>query len=263
MEKRAIKTWEYKHNGYKRRVRLYKDGVELYYQIYVGKTEQNLLSFQDCLNRYYPIGYRTDIDTEVMNIVAERMMNLEVLNEQEMKFYQFWKHIDCSKIPTQIFKSSYEKSHIKISPTGVHVKIHRNNYDPSYGEDSLDSIFFYGPEIPIMSLEDRIKLRQTLFDAIDDKADLAVTDGFPLFDFSKLPSEQKEYIIGDRYEGESITLSPRGCLFKSDWSRWEGGSHAVGLEEVWRHRAKNMSEGRFQAAYKEIYAFMEEAIIKE
>ena len=52
MEKRVIKTWEYKFNGYTRRIRLFEDGVEHYYEIYPGKKEEYMDSFRDSLNRF-------------------------------------------------------------------------------------------------------------------------------------------------------------------------------------------------------------------
>ena len=261
MEKRVIKTWEYKFNGYARRVRLLEDGVEHYYEIFPGRKEEYLASFQDSLNRYYPIGYTTEIDTEVMCLVAQRITNAEKLNEKEKKFYSFWKYIDCSKIPTKTFKSSYDKSIIKISPEGVKVQFQPNNSDPVYGDDCLDSLFFYGPEIPAVSLEDRVELQKIFLNAIHDKAELSEKDAFPLFDFSKIISFHKEFSSEEERSGESIQLSQRGLILLSSWDRWDGGSTAISLEKAWRDKEKNLKEGIFKEAYIEIYKIMKESII--
>jgi hypothetical protein len=240
---------------------LLEEGVEHYYEIFPGRKEEYLASFQDSLNRYYPIGYTTEIDTEVMCLLAQRITNAEKLNEKEKKFYSFWKYIDCSKIPTKTFKSSYDKSIIKISPEGVKVQFQPNNRDPVYGDDCLDSLFFYGPEIPAVSLEDRVQLQKIILNAIHDKAELSEKDAFPLFDFSKLISFHKEFSSVEDRSGESIQLSQRGLILLSSWDRWDGGSTALSLEKAWRDKEKNLKEGIFKEAYIEIYKIMKESII--
>ena len=263
MEKRVIKTWEYKFNGYTRRVRLLEEGVEHYYEIVPGRKEEYLASFRDSLNRYYPIGYMTEIDTEAMCLVAKIIPNTEELNEYEKKFYSFWKYINCSKIPTKTFKSSYDKSIIKISSEGVKVQFQPNNSDPVYGDDCLDSLFFFGPEIPAVSLEDRIEIQKIILNAIDDRALLSDKDAFPLFDFNKLTYFQKEFTSSEERSGESIQLSPRGVILLSSWDRWDGGSSAISLEKAWRDREKNTKEGKFKDAYIEIYNIIKDSIIKK
>jgi hypothetical protein len=194
-----------------------------------------------------------------MSLVAKRITNPEELNEQEKKFYSFWKYLDTSKIPKKTFKSTHDKSRIMISPAGV--QFQANNSDPVYGDDSLDSIFFFGAEIPAISLEDRIELQKIFFNAMHDIAGLSYREAFPIFDYSKLTNFTKEISSLEDRSGESIHLSQRGCIILSSWDRWEGGNSSISLEKAWRDKEKNTSEGIFKEAYIEIYNIMKQAII--
>ena len=57
--------------GYTHKIRLLEEEVEHYYEIVPGEKRKELfVSFRDSLNRYYPIGYMTEIDTEAMCLVC-------------------------------------------------------------------------------------------------------------------------------------------------------------------------------------------------
>ena len=141
------------------------------------------------------------------------------------------------------------------------VQFQPNNRDPVYGDDCLDSIFFYGPEIPSVSIEDRVELQKIILNAIHDKAELSEKDAFPLFDFNKLTAFHKEFSSEEERSGESIQLSTRGCIILTSWDRWDGGSSPISLEKAWRDKEKNTREGIFKEAYIEIYKIMKESII--
>ena len=70
--------------------------------------------------------------------------NTEELNEYEKKKILFSGNtLIAQRFQTKTFKSSYDKKYYKISSEGLRFNFNPNNSDPVYGDDCLDSLFFF------------------------------------------------------------------------------------------------------------------------
>ncbi len=92
-------------------------------------------------------------------------------------------------------KHSYNKSKFGFAEGWINY----NNKVRLFSWQALDPFFFYEPYLYGTSLEDRIKIKQEIFDNLGDtKNKLTLNDGFVLFDYNKIKEVEFKKINGQK-----------------------------------------------------------------
>ena len=219
-------------------------------------------------NRKGPIGILTKIDTEIMQSAISLIHPTELKDKRANKVFQFWKHLDTTKIKDQIFGlPNYKNLSLHLSSSGaLEIHLYQKEDEYIYNQIPLDILFFDGPIQVSLSLEDRISIRKHILKAIHADSGLTLKDAFPLFDYSKL--ESKEWKVekqnSELQEEEIVSLSKNGTIWRGIWEFWEGRiGENLTVEHIWKNKSKFRPKKHFRDAYKEIYAQLQEAIIEE
>lgn len=270
MEK-PIKTWEYlDYAKTPSRLEYHADKL-LRFDNALYKNNPKSYSIKEFLSYPYCLTNHSKESTILKYLVKNHTFNHSQFNEKDDKHWRFWKYLDLSKLPTLTCFPSPKynfQTLIELSPEGLREgyfkfistenpkeKIFNNNR-------RFDNFFFDGPQIAGLLLEDRIKMRQAIFDALDPAAGLSLKDAFPLFDYNKIPIDKWEHSSDGGLSGEYLELSS-DHITSGGWSNVrDGGSSDVSLEEFWTRRM-HPNNGKFKAAYAKIFDFLENAIIKE
>jgi hypothetical protein len=260
----AIKTWEYVDSSDR------TDKVE-YYDGYLVKTfgfetpRSNKITVNRMLDHYSCL-----TNSIVEPLIIKDLINLGAFNpakftEKEAKHWQFWKYLEASllkEFSCEAISPIKSKTFLELSP--AHLKnCYSNSFKKQYSNSNrLDNLFFYGPELVGMQLEDRKQIRQIVYKALSPEANFSLEDTFPLFDYSKIESMRWEKTSPDKFSGDYIELhSDR--LTIGGWSNpRDGGAYDASIERVWSERF-TASFSKFEEAYQQIYQVLENAIIKD
>ena len=101
-----------------------------------------------------------------------------------------------------------------------------------------------------------------MLNALSSQSGLTRSDIFPLFDYTKLPFRRYEHSEDDNDSGTYWILE-NSYITVGGWSRQgrDGGANLYSIETAWPH-LRGLS-GSFEQHREEIYAILENAIIKE
>ena len=207
-----------------------------------------------------------EIETEVTRLILDCIDPLE-LSEDEERHYRFWSHLDYRTLPVQqkylCLKPypDWNDVYMELTPSGVrYVEMKHQDTQIVNSTQRLDHLFFQGPEQPL-ALEARRDVKRILIEALQADANLTLADGFPLFDYSKIPVRRYEY-SDDGNTGLLWNLEGNH-IFIGGWSRQgrDGGGHRITIEKSWPKLYE--LPGRFEQHKSEIISILENAIIEE
>lgn len=273
MEKQPIKTWSYIDTDHKL-AQISFDGEDLINQRYYLTTPQvcsprKMLSLEGCLT-----DYKTDCAV-LKYLVNSYKYDPIQFNEKDEKHWRFWRYLYLSKLPTLTLlatpKYSLHEPFLELSTEGLRGgafkrtfgkenEVPKKVYDQNY---RLDYLFFHGPKLPSLLLEDRKLLRQSILDALNPDAGFTLKDAFPLFDYSKIEYKKWEFLATNSSAGESIELSPKGYFTIARWDNpRDGGEMDYSIEEIWTKRPHFVGEYN-KEANEWIGKTLENALIKE
>lgn len=264
MEQAPIQIWEYKDYSDKPASTEYC-GAIINNLRYYGK---NTYPTKAALVQAYPLTNYI-IETFMMKYLVENHpFDHNSFNEKEARNWRFWKYLDLSKIPKLTILPTPIYNHqtiFELSSEGA-----RGGYIDSYNPGNkhkfnndyrLDNLFFDGPALYSMLLEDRKKLRQAIFNALDPAAGFSLKDAFPLFDYTKISTQKWEYTNENNISGEFVVLhSDRFEIGGWDNPR-DAGSSNYSIENIWAKRP-NFVDTSF-GANDFIEKTLSAAIIKE
>lgn len=208
-----------------------------------------------------------EIEAEVTSVILDYIDPLE-LTEEEKRHYRFWSHLDEHALPVQqkyaCLKtySHWNDIHIELTPSGARYTATKNQ-DTQIVQSTqrLDHLFFFGPTQPL-PLESRRAIKKILIDAVHADSNLTLADGFPLFDYSKIPVKLYNYEDENGKSGAFWNLSGNH-IFIGGWSRQgrDGGGHVVSIEKVWA--TQDGLYGHFEQYKSEIRTILESARLEE
>tara|TARA_Y100001954_G_C15703395_1_gene549037 strand:+ start:118 stop:897 length:780 start_codon:yes stop_codon:yes gene_type:complete len=208
-----------------------------------------------------------EIEAEVMRLILDYIDPLE-LSEDEERHYRFWSHLDYRTLPVQqkylsLKPYSYWNDiYMELTPSGVrYVEMKHQDIQTVKSTQRLDHLFFQGADQPL-PLESRRELKKTLVEALHPDANLTLTDGFPLFDYSKIPVQRYDCSDDNGMTGTFWNLESTH-IFIGGWSRQgrDGGGHRISIEKAWQ-KLDGLS-GSFEQYRAEITTILKNAIIEE
>lgn len=259
-----IKTWEYPSTPTQ------TDKVD-YFEGYLLKTfgfktpRSNEISINRMLNYHHCLTNSILEPQIIADLIRLNAFKTAKFTEEEEKHWRFWKCLDSSQLTAlycEAISPSKSKTFLELSP--AHLKngfcnASRKQYS---NNNRLDNLFFYGPKLVGMQLEDRQKIRQIVCNALPTEAKFSLKDAFPLFDYSKIEPMRWEKTAPDKSSGEYLELHA-DRLTIGGWSGpRDGGSYDVSLERIWWQLVTSSTSG-FKGAYESIYAQLKKAIIKD
>lgn len=266
--KQAPKIWEYADYAHQP-ARIEYNGEKLLSYTKFNKdtpryyTPQEFLCYPYCLTNHFKE------NTIAKYLINNHAFDLSKMSEKENKHWRFWKYLDLSKLPNLIFHPTPKynfQTFLEISSEGLRTGYYKfvsqeNPQEKFYNENKrLDTLFFHGPTIPGLLLEDRKRIREIFIEALGNESGFSLKDAFPLFDYSKIPTEKWEYSNDGGFSGECLELYPDRVYF-GGWSNpRDGGGSDSSIEEVWNLRTHKNSDN-FKAAYEKIYQILENVII--
>jgi len=262
-----IKTWEYAGSTDRTDKVEYYDGYLLkYFGFETPRSSEvsinKILDYYGCLTNSM---VEPKIISDLIQLAA---FDTTKFTETEEKHWRFWKYLDNNKL-TELYcetiSSIQHKTFLELS--SGHLKNGFYNLStPKYSNNyRLDNLFFYGPKLVGMQLEDRRKIRQIIYNAIAPKAGFSLEDAFPLFDYSKIETMRWEKASPNHFSGDYVELHPNRLTI-GGWSNpRDGGAYDTSIERVWSERftSSTSSSFKFKEAYKKIYKVLENAIIKD
>lgn len=214
----------------------------------------------------YPL---TDYITECLvlkYLVENHLFEQDKLHEKAARNWRFWKYLDLSKLPSFRYFPNPNYNHrtvLELSPLGIRGGYYKYNSEEIVFNNNyrLDNVFFDGPALNSMFLEDRKKLRQAIFDALDPTAGFSLKDAFPLFDYTKIATQEWKYTNENGFSGEFVVLHPDRFEIGGWDNPRDAGSSNYSIENIWAKRP-NFVDASF-GANDFIEKTLSAAIIKE
>ncbi len=251
---KIIKSWKYS-NYDNHIINLYKDRVEdLSTKRPRGrKISKRVFTIQEFFECKY-IYSTLEISYEIFKLITENKLLDENYIENNKK-YQFWNAIDNKGIKKREIKT--RMFDLLIDQSGIFFEMVGENQ----AYQKLDDFFFFGPNLPGFSLEDRVKIKEEIFNSLDkSKHNLTLDDGFVLFDYSKITPITFKY--GDVYSGVIIEVFQDG-LSIGGWSNpRDGGASNNSFEALWHNRLDSKIEPIFKNDVIKIRKMLKAAIIE-
>lgn len=226
-----IKKWHYQEANKTYDIRL--EGDKLYVGQRYGEREMTIQGF---FARQYSTGDDLAVDSEIRQYLVQHFDTPQYWDTQTYRKWQFWKAIDLDKIEGFELDIT-EKEHF---PATFYFTKH-GSYEKrtigggrilDYNRQQLEKVFFDGTRTIGLPLETRQKIKQTIWQALDEnQIDFSYQDGFPLLQYEKIETQKWEKRTGEK--GEYIELNNLGYAEIGGWSNWDqGGSQKYTLEVV-------------------------------
>ncbi len=256
---KLIQTWIDNNGFYKQEVLLFEGKIVTKRKIDNGDIFEDEYSFKDLLKIKYPIA-----TIETSTLFYKKMTEQHKpkgLNLQKSKRWDFWKAIDLDNITEIKFKIDNEYSW-KITKAGI-ARISYNMHGKEYVSwQMLDLFFFNGVNFPDVKLEERIKVRDIIFNALDNsklRKKIDISDSFVLFDYDKIETMKFEK---DREKSGEYFIIEKGKVTSGGWSYpRDGGKSFSSIENLW-YNMKTKVPKTFHKHIPQIKANLENAIIK-
>lgn len=254
-----IQTWTDFNGFYTQEVQLFEGKIKTIRKLDNGNIFEEDYSFKDILILHNTIG-----DVKLVAPIFKKMTEQRKpkgLNAQISKHWNFWKSIDLEKITEQKFALG-KNEFWEISKLGIaHVYTNRNG-KKHYSRQYIDDFFFYGLSFPDTKLEDRIKAKKIVFNALDNtklRKKIALSDGFVLFDYNKIEPIELEKITRN---SKDFFIIENGKITVTGWNRrGEGGTSFSSPEVLWYYM-KTRVQKVFHKHIPQIKAILEKAIIQ-
>lgn len=266
MKQTPIQTWEYKEYNNRLAVIEYcGDVLNLYPS--QGKTFARSCPTKAALTQYSPL---TDYKTETLllkYLVDNHLFDHHSFTEKEARNWRFWKYLDLSKIPTITCHSTEKynyQSILELSSEGLRGGFFNEKKNEIEFNTPLrfDNLFFEGPRLFGLLLEDRKTLRQAILDALNPIAGFTLKDTFPLFDYNKIEYQRWEFSHSNMISGEFAVMNPTHFEIGGWDNPRDGGSGRYSIENIWAKRP-DFVDKRFSGANDFIEKALSNAIIKE
>ncbi len=252
-----IQTWTIKNNA--QEIQLFEGEIVIKRKLDNGETHVRKIKFKDWLKIKYPV---TTIETDTL--IYKKMTEQtkpKSLNAESRKIWNFWKSLDFEKIKEVKFDCDDNKFW-KITSKYIIYGYYKNKAEKQYYQQRLDELFFYGPKFPSTKLEDRIRAKEIIFNALDNsklRKKLSMKDGFVLFDYEKIKPLKFEKTKGN--SGDYFIIE-KGQNIVGGWNgAKEGGEFSRSIEALW-YNMKLFVPKIFHKHIPEIKASLETAIIQ-
>ncbi len=253
-----VQTWEYKNNFNQLSISLFEDKLS-YIRKVQGKILTNEFSFKKMLRRKSPLT-TVEFDYQIYKKIAE-LKQPEDLTEFEYKVWQFWKAFNNSKFSEEriIFEEKSFWVKTKVGFANGYKRL-SNNKEIFQLWQSVADFFFYGPYNWKISMNDRIRIKQELFNCLDSsKHNLILEDGFILFDYDKIKPINFEKTEG--ITGKYFKLDGGKCIVGGWDNPRDGGENYTSVEYLWYNLNTCVPE-QFRANIPHIKSILEKAIVR-
>jgi len=257
---KPIQTWDDFNGFYTLKIQLFEDKIITKRKLDNDDFFEEQYSFKDLLKIKYQIA-----TVETSSLIYKKMteqLKPKGLNPQKSKRWNFWKIIDLESVPEIKIKIDNQYSW-KITKAGI-ARVSYNMHGKEYlSWQMLDLFFFYGVNFPDIKLEDRIKVRNIIFNALDNsklRKKIDISDSFVLFDYDKI--ETLKFEKNRKKSGEHFIIE-KGKVTSGGWSYpRDGGVGFSSIENLW-YNMKTKVPKTFHKHIPQIKANLENAIIKD
>lgn len=245
MINQPLKTWAFTDNTGLHHVHF--DGENLQKKLQgvehsINISLRKMLTYEEVFTNY-------KTDTAILKYLASSdKFDHSQFNQKDEKHWRFWRYIYLFKIPNLTLKANSkntsEESFLEISNEGVRVSRFNIKKEKEYLQDlRLDNLFFYGPKMISLSLEDRVLLRQSILDALNPDAKFSLSDAFTLWDYSKIPYKKWEFLDPNSPAGRTVEIRPSGYVIVEDWINPRDGIYTeYSFEEIWAKKPYFISQ---------------------
>lgn len=253
---KAIQTWKNKKDSIETIVILYKD--KLIYTVEEhdqGYDEE--FNFNELFSRKFPL-ISQEIDYTIFKKVVEQTKPTD-LGINESRIWNFWKALNNKYIKEEKLFIE-EKKFLNKSKYGFADGIVRyDGEEMLYSKQRIDEFFFYGPYLYGISIEDRMRIRQEIYDSLENiPADFVVEDGFIIFDYNKIEEIEFEKIDGIR--GSYFKIID-GKVTIGGWENpKDGGEGYSSIEFLW-YNIETHVPAKFRDKIPYIKSVLEKAIV--
>ncbi len=253
---KPIQTWEYKSNFHEFSISLYKDKLS-----YIRKVQGNILtneySIKELFQRRYPI-VEVDFDFQIYKKLSE-LKQPGGLSEFESKVWQFWKAFNNNKLTEE--KIYFDEKHYRAKTKVGFAEGQKryNSKDRLYPWQSIVNFYFYGPFRYGISSEDRIRIKQEIFNCLEpSKHKLSIDDGFILFDYSKIKPISFTSETGTT--GKYFKVKGGKCTVGGWDNSRDGAENYTSVEYLW-YNLNTRVPTEFRSSIQEIRLILEKAIV--
>ena len=210
------------------------------------------------------IQFPVEIDDQVMDAVLNNFTFLNQFNEEEIKHWHFWKHLNKSKILNiQI-----------ITPVSKALFFYRNNplfcsrwwirsnpksrawWKRIPNPRTIESLVFLWTFHTSSPLEKKKKIQQMFLNTFHDNTNFSDQDSFTLFDYRTIPNKKWEkYVLN--YNNDQVELKGDHCLIRVRTGR-DGGCILYSIVHIWHLQT---AHGFLRTVHQELKTILEKSII--
>ena len=256
---KPIQTWKHSEETILQKIHLYKNKIMFVDVFDEDDVYEEEYSFQEFFALKLPL-ISVEIDLEISKRIVEQKKPTN-LEENENKKWDFWEAFDNSNIEEEkmVFddKKFWHKS--KDGFAEGHI-----NYDDKiilYSWQAIDDFFFYGPKFHAVTLENRLRIRQEIFDCLDKtKSNFTIEDSFDIFDYDKIEKidyEKRDGITGNYFRIEN------GIVTIGGWDNpRDGGEYYLSVENLWYNLDVEVPK-QFKDKIQNIKSILSQAIINQ
>ncbi len=250
-----LKTWQDKHYGLDYRIELTDLAVIIHTDIINGKFRTH--KFEEFLTKTYPM-LSPKIEFELLKEICKISRHSDFKVENSI-YYDFWKAIDNSHFQEErIFT---DKDNFLFRDKYCFAKGYKryNGEEQISNHSSFADFFFFGPDMPDISLPERTRLRREIFDSLTEfRHGLSLNHAFTLFDYDKIEPvdlRHEEGISGNYFKIEDGKVTVGG------WDNpRNGGEYYVSVERLW-HKHSQIIPAVFNDSTPEILEMLKKAIV--
>jgi hypothetical protein len=264
MKEQALKTWETKGPYSTTKIEYYEDRV-------IRNSYNNPIEYSLPQTFTLPsvLSDKSSVDTEILQYIAEDYSreNEEILTEKEQRHFRFWKHLNLAELREMTCKAVTKYGFapfLDLSKNGVYSGYFKDKNIIRMQEYRLDNLFFYGPKLAAITLEDRKSIQQVFLDALGTDSGFSIKDAFELFDYNKIEEQKWKHWHNPNSRsgsGEFVELYPDRFTI-GGWSNpRDGGAQDFSIEEIWYKKPKHVHD-KF-GANETINKILRDAIIEK
>lgn len=252
-----IKTWQYDSGNIQYTLNLFNNKL-IVERKFDDKLSEEEYSLQKFLLNTYPI---TSVEFEYK--IYKALVQLEQpkdLTDFEKKLWQFWKAFDNSNLTEEniFFDDVHFWRKLKFG-FAEGFKRPKSDEVRLFSWQSTADFFFYGPYRYGISMNDRVRIKQELFNCLDpSKHKLTIDDGFILFDYSKI--KPIRFSSENGITGKYFKVEEGKCTAGGWDNARDGGENYTSVEYLW-YNLNSRVPAEFRSSIPEIRSILEKAII--
>ncbi len=225
----AIQVWKYKVDYKDLTISLFEDKLTTLRE-FQGRELKNKFSLIEILQHNYPLT-SVEFDYDIYKKITE-LKQPQNLSEEELKIWQFWKAFNNENFKEEKIKLENATFFNKTKKGFVESYIRYDKKEMFHRWQSVADFFFYGPYKCGISIQDRIKLRQDIFNCLEpSKHNLKIQDSFVIFDYDKIKPVHLEKIEG--ITGKIFKIEKGKCIVGGWDNPRDGGENYTSVEYLW------------------------------